>query len=157
MSGAIARQLVRHQSVRFTALSLQQPAKEAFRCSPIPSWLHEDVDHVAILVDGAPKILTLALDPHEELVEVPRVAQPAFSTPQPAGVLATELPAPLTDGFVGDRNPALRQQILHVAKAQAEPVVQPDGVADDLWWKPVAPVARCDGVHGPTLAPIGST
>jgi hypothetical protein len=38
----------------------------------------------------------------------------------------------LTYRFVGDADSALRQQIFHVPEAQAETVVEPDGVADDL-------------------------
>ena len=88
MSGAIARQLVRDQPVGRTLLPLQQLAEEATGRVSIPTWLHEDVDHVAVLVDGPPKILTLALDSHEELVKVPGVAQTTLPPSQRAGVLS---------------------------------------------------------------------
>ena len=52
MSGAIAAQFLRHQPVRFPSLSFQQLAEEAFGCTPIPTGLHEDVDHVAFLIEG---------------------------------------------------------------------------------------------------------
>ncbi len=65
MSGAIAAQFVRNQPVGFHSLSFQQLAKKAFGCTPIPTGLDEDVDHITVLVDGAPEILTLALDVDE--------------------------------------------------------------------------------------------
>ena len=43
------------------------------------------------------------------------------------------------------------------AEAQAEAVVEPDGVADDLGRKAVSVVARCLGVHPSSLPVNGST
>ena len=51
-------------------------------------------------------------------------------------------------------DPPLRQEILDVSKAQTEPVVEPNGMADDLRWKPVATVAGCAVVHLRTLPAI---
>ena len=109
---------------------------------PISTRLDQDVDHVTVLVDGTPEVLTLALDVDEELVQVPRVAQATFSPLQPASVLSAELPAPLPDCLVGHGDAALRQEVLDVSEAQAEAVVEPDGMGDDLGWKAVATVAR---------------
>jgi hypothetical protein len=63
----------------------------------------------------------------------------------------------VANGLIGDGDSALRQEILDVSEAQAEPVVQPDGVADDLGWEPVAAVAGCRAVRLPTLPATGST
>ena len=131
-SGAIASQFVRHQPVGFTPLSLQQPAKEAFGCTPIPPGLDEDVEHVAILVDRSPEILPPALNRDEELVQVPRIAEATFSPLEPASVFGAELPTPLADRLIGDGDSAFRQEVLDVPEAQAEAVVEPDGVANDL-------------------------
>jgi hypothetical protein len=53
---------------------------------------------------------------------------------------------------VGDNDPALGQKIFNVAEAQAEPVIQPDGVADDFGRKPVSVIAVRFGVHPRTLS-----
>jgi hypothetical protein len=37
--------------------------------------LNQDIDHVSILVHSPPEIVPLALDIHEELVQVPDVSQ----------------------------------------------------------------------------------
>jgi hypothetical protein len=80
-----------------------------------------------------------------------------FPPLQPASVPGAERPAPLADGLVGDGDSALRQEILDVSEAQTEPVIQPDGMADDLGWEPVAAVAGCGAIQVLTLPAIGST
>jgi hypothetical protein len=50
--------------------------------------------------------------------------------PDYTGVFGTELSAPLSDGLVGDYDPALCQQILNIAKAQAKSIIDPYGMAD---------------------------
>lgn len=73
------------------------------RCPPRPN-----VQHVPVLVDGAPQILPLTVDREEYLVEVPRIAGAGPAATQPVGVGLPELHAPLPDGFVGDHDPALQ-------------------------------------------------
>ena len=153
----VAPELVSDQPPRFAALTLEQSSEEALCGASITTWLDEDVDHIAVLVDGTPEILTLALDVDEELVQVPRISQSPFSPLQRPGILGADLPAPVADRFVGYGDSALRQEILDVSEAQVKPVIQPDGVADDLGWEPVAAVAGCDAVHLTTLPAIGST
>ena len=43
-------------------------------CTPIATRLHENVDDVAFLIDSALEIPPLALDRHEELVQMTGVA-----------------------------------------------------------------------------------
>src|SRR6185436_12747682 len=40
------------------------------------------------------------------------------------------------DRLIGHVDTTFEHQLLHVAEAQWEPVVQPDAMADDLGWKP---------------------
>ena len=53
-----------------------------------------------------------------------------------------ELAAPLPDGFVGHEDATGAQELFDVAGAQAEAVVQPHAMADDLSGKTVMFVAR---------------
>jgi hypothetical protein len=71
----VAAHLVRDQTPWRPALPFQQLAEEALGRTPIAPWLDEDVDHVAVLVDGPPEILLAPVDVHEQFVQVPRVAQ----------------------------------------------------------------------------------
>src|SRR6266849_1682648 len=65
----VTAQLVRDQTPWRTAQSFQQLPEEAFGCMPIAPGLEEEVDHVAVLVDGPPEILLAPLDVHEQFVQ----------------------------------------------------------------------------------------
>ena len=54
--------------------------------------------------------------------------------------------------FVGDDDAALGQDQLHIAQAEAEHVVQPDGMADDLGWEPMTIVGVGWRLHAVSLA-----
>ncbi len=74
MSDAVAPQLVGHNHPRLILQTLQQPIEEPCRRLGIGPSLDEDVEHNAILIDGAPEIVLHALDTDEDLVHVPLVA-----------------------------------------------------------------------------------
>ena len=52
--GRVAPELVRDQTSRRTALPFQQLPEEARGGTPIAPGLHEDVDHVAVVINRAP-------------------------------------------------------------------------------------------------------
>ena len=90
-----------------------------------------------MLVDRAPQVMGGAVDRHEHLVEVPLVAG-AGSPPTSLGsVVRPELRTPGPDRLVGDHT-AGKHQLLNVAQAQRETVLQPHRVPDDLDRIPVA-------------------
>jgi hypothetical protein len=113
----------------------------------IAARLQENIYHVSVLVDGAPEILPLTLDFHEEFVQMPNVAHATLPVPEYTGVFGTELTAPLSNGLVGDYDPALCQQILNISEAQAETVVKPNSMADDSWRKSVSAIVGSIGFH----------
>ena len=49
--------------------------------------------------------------------------------------LRPELDGPATHGLVADADPALRQQLLDITKAQGETEVEPDRMTDHIGWK----------------------
>ena len=113
--------------------------------------LDEKVDHISILVDRTPEIVPPTTYVHEELVEVPRIAQTTSSTPQLPSVVRTEFPTPLPNRLVGDNDPALGRKIFDITEAQAEPMIEPDGVADDLRRKSMSMVALPVVAHRRTV------
>src|SRR3984885_5140034 len=72
---AVASQLVGHDHPRHMVQSLQQAPEEALGGIGISALLNEDVEHNAVLIHGAPKIVLHALDPDEHLVHVPLVSR----------------------------------------------------------------------------------
>ncbi len=95
---------------------------------PIPARLEQDVDDLAILVDGSPEILTPAANGHEEFVQMPRVADWPRAPPEPPCVGHTADLAPLPNGLVRHGDAALGKQVFDVAETEGETVVEPDGV-----------------------------
>jgi hypothetical protein len=72
---------------------------------------------------------------------VPFVAGLRAPLPQLVSVILAKLQTPLADGFMRDVDPALEQDLLHIAIAQGEAVVEPDAMANDFAWKAVIFVA----------------
>ena len=89
-----------------------------------------------MLVDRAPQVPLCAVDLDEHLIEVPFVARPRTTTAQLVRVLLPEPVAPGPDRLIGHLDTTFEHQLLHVAEAQWEPVLQPDAMAGDLGWKP---------------------
>jgi hypothetical protein len=48
---------------------------------------------------------------------------------------------PTSNGLVGHRHTAFRQQVLDVTQAEGEPEVEPYRLVNDLRWEPVSSVA----------------
>jgi hypothetical protein len=135
---AVASQLVGHDHPRHVLQALQQPAKEALGGFGIPPLLHENVEYNTILIHGAPEVVLHPLDANEHLVHVPLVPRSWPPTAQTVGEALAELLAPAPHRLIGNDDAPLSQKKLNVPQAEAEHVIQPDGVADDLSGEPMA-------------------
>ena len=82
----------------------------------------------------------LAGDPNDHFVEMPAIAWPRTAAPQPSCDNWPEFQHPAAHRLVRDIDPALGEKLLHIAVAQGETQVQPDGVLDDDRGKAVAAV-----------------
>ena len=60
---------------------------------------------------------------------------------QVGGDRGSEMIHPAANGLVGDQNPALSQQVFHIAKAERESKVQLDSLLNDLRREAVAGIA----------------
>jgi hypothetical protein len=151
MRRPITAKLIGHQSPRRSSLATHQLAKEPLSGSAIATSLDQDIDHIAILIDGAPQILPPTGDLHEDLVKMPCVAEPRLPPASSGSVFRPELFTPAANGLIGHLDAALGQEILDVSETQRESVVEPHCVADDLRWEPMPAVAGRPGVHQPSL------
>jgi len=130
----------------------QQLPEEAPCCVGVSTLLNKHIDDIAVLVDGSPRVALLPLNPNEDLVNEKGVAVGAMCAPQATDVRWSEFVAPEANGFVGDDDSAPGQQIFDVPMAQIEPVVEPDGVLDDLGRKSVPLVQGRSAFHPATVA-----
>ena len=120
--------------------------KKAFRRVCVASALHEDIQHVAVLIDGSPQIRPFSIDGEKD-------ARPACHLSPHRGrrrrssfaYVCPNAQAPLTHGFVGHDDPALGQKLFDIAKTEREAEIQPDCVADDFRRKAVASVIGSSG------------
>ena len=135
---AIAFQLVGNDHPRHVGQPLQQLAEKLLRRFLVATALDENIQDVAILVDGPPQIGAYSLDGEEDLVQMPLIARPGPSAPQLIGRGLPELPAPIAYRFVRQQNAAFCHELFDVAVAEAKTEVEPDTVADDFGREPVA-------------------
>jgi hypothetical protein len=84
--------------------------------------------------------MQLASDADEHLIEMPLIARARSPATQAAREALAELLAPAADGLVGHKHAALGQDQLDVTQAQAEHMVQPDSMRNDLGRKAMAVV-----------------
>ena len=88
---------------------------------------------------------------------MPGVSHPPAPVLQLPGVDRTEPLAPLPNRLVGDRHASLREEIFSFAEAGAEPIVEPDRVADNVGWESISVIAARLTPHRPTLPLVAST
>ncbi len=88
---------------------------------------------------------------------VPLVPGARTSSSQRVCVDLAEFLPPLPDRLVGDDHPPLGEELLHVAVAEGEPEIAPDGVRDDRWREPMALIGEGGSsfIHAPSIARLG--
>ena len=142
LRGAVAFQLVGDEHPWHVRQSLQPFAEEPLGRVLIPPTLHENVKDVSVLIDRPPEIMSRPLDGAEHFVQVPLVAGSRAPPAELIGLRLPELQTPLPDGFVRDNDSPGKQQLFHIAIAEAKPEIEPYSVANDFRWKPVVLVGR---------------
>ncbi len=95
-------------------------------------------EHHPVLIHRAPKVVLLAVQPDEDLVQMPRIPGPRPVSAQSPGEFGAELAAPMADAFVRDHHTTFGEDDVDVPQAQAEKVIQPHCVTDDPARKPTA-------------------
>ena len=144
-------QIIGHKLVRNKSQFLQQFPHQ-FQCSPlVPLALHQNVEDFALSIDGTPQVDQPAIDFDEYLVKMPSGMRLGPAPSKVSCDQGTEVIHPATHRFIGSDDPALSQQILDIAKAEAEPGIEPDGLLNDHGGKAVSGVA--DLGHNGRLPP----
>ena len=96
--------------------------------------LRQDIEHVSTLIHGAPEIESLTVDLDHRLIKKPLVAWFGLVSADQIRKQRTEALLPFMDGLVTDVDATIIEDILDIAKAQAETIVQPNSLA---WQKPL--------------------
>lgn len=135
----VATQLVGDQYARDILAAFEHLAEELLGRGVVPAALHEDIQHIAVLINGTPQVRRLAVDRQKDLIQVPLVAGLGAATAQSVGILLPERQTPLADRFVGHDHAAFGQQFFDIAVAQGKAEIEPHRMADDRLRKGGAP------------------
>jgi hypothetical protein len=81
--------------------------------------------------------MLLAFDRQKYLIHMPLVTRPRTMATKVIRIRLTKFATPLANRLIGHDDAAFKQKLFDIAKAQAEPEVQPDGMADDFYRKAV--------------------
>ncbi len=123
----------------------------------VATFLDQDVEHLALVVDGAPQPHAPAADLADHLVEAPATGGRWPGAPEILGVEPAELQRPGADRLIADVDAAGGHQLLDVAQAEGEAEIQPHGLADHIRRKAVSLVGN--GLHvslgGRSVGPKG--
>ena len=87
----------------------QQSFEETRSSRSVTTCLEKHIDHLAILVNGPPQVLLLAIYLHKYFVDVESITEPLMPTFQPFGILGAKLVAPQTNRFISYANTAFSQ------------------------------------------------
>ena len=97
---------------------------------------------------SSPQIMLLAVDLHKDFVNVESINVAAVLALQSTGINGSELDAPETDRFSGYSDASLSEEILYITVTEAESIVEPNGVTNNIWRKSVAFIC----IHPPILS-----
>ncbi len=148
---AVAAQAIGDDALRLLLQAGQQAFEKALGRGRVPPALHQDIEHDPVLIHSAPEVVQHTIDPQEDLIEVPSVARLRPAPAQLSGEVGPEPQAPLPNALMGNRDPALGQDQLDVPQAEAEDIIKPYSMADDLGREAVAGVGDGLGHHQPSL------
>src|SRR5262245_29901320 len=132
----------------------EQRAEKLLRGLFIAPTLHQDVEHVIVLVHRPPHVMPLTMHGEKRLIQVPLVPWLRATATQPIGVVLPKFPTPLADCFVGHNDTAFLQEFLYVAVAQGEAIGEPDTVRDDCTGKSMVLVTLIGGWSSHVWLPI---
>ena len=90
----------------------------------------------------------------EDYFEMPLVPWLGAAMLQLIRVVLPKFQTPLPDGFMGDVDPAFKQEFFHVAVTQREAIIEPDAMTDDLPGKAVVFVTLGVSWRGHVWLPI---
>jgi hypothetical protein len=120
--GGIRAQFIGDHPSRWAALLSQVTGQQAHDRLGVAAPLDDAIEHIPILIHGAPQPVRLAGNRDHDPIEMPYVARAWRPAPEAASIIWPELLAPSTDCLLGDDDTALEQHLLDQPQARWEPV-----------------------------------
>ena len=117
LSGPVALQFIGNEHPRHVRQSLEQCAEASLRGLLVPAALHQAIQHVPVLIDRPPQIVTFSLDSEKHFVHLPRVTRPRAAATELIRILLSEFATPFPDCFIGHEHVTFTQELFHIAEA----------------------------------------
>ena len=144
----VGTELVGNQNAGSARLFADELAQKPLRRSAISSALNQRVDDEAVLIDGSPKPVFLAIDRDNDLIQMPLIAQLRRASADTISEISSKLLAPTPHGFMADDNVTRRQKVFDHSQTRRKSIIQLHRVGDDLGGETMAPIKRIlDGAH----------
>ncbi len=154
LGSAVTGELVGDEHAWDIRAALEQLAEELLGGTLVPAVLDQDVEDMAILVDGAPEVMALPIDLEENLVEMPLISWSSTTAAELIRVRLAEFATPLPHRFVGHDDPTGEEELFDLSETEREAMVEPYRMCDDLGGKAKTFVRRCSSVccHAASIA-----
>jgi len=114
---AVGAQLVGRHSRRREALFAEQFAHQPDGRRPVSTTLDQDLEDLALVVDGTPQIHLLASDPDNHFVEMPPIARSRAAPSQAPSDRRSEFEYPTANALIGEVEATLGKQLFDIAIA----------------------------------------
>src|SRR5262245_39632423 len=109
LGSSVALEFVSHDHARHVGQALEQFAEELL-CGPlIAVALHQDIQHVPLLIYCPPQVMTFALDGQKYFIHLPLVSRPRTAATEPVSIRLAKLAAPLANGLIGHDHSPFKQ------------------------------------------------
>jgi hypothetical protein len=82
--------------------------------------LYEDIEDMAVLVDGASQIVPLSVNGEKDFIQVPLVPRSGTPAAQLIGVCPPGFPTPIPHRLIGQDDATSRHELFDIQIAQAE-------------------------------------
>lgn len=128
----ITSELIRDNHSWHVLETFEQFAKKLLGCSLVTPTLHQNIEHVAKLIDGSPKVVLLSIDFQKHLIEMPLVPTTRSAMTQFIGIGLTKFQASLPNCFIGQHDTTLGYNLFNITITQRKVKIQPDAVAGDF-------------------------
>jgi len=138
---AVGTKLIGHQLPRSLPLMFQCLTKEALGNSTVSVLSDQNIDDISIMIYWPPQVPAYSLNRNEHFIDVPDVPKPTLLPAQRSSINRSKLDAPGSDHLVRDGDFSLREQVLDVAKAECEPMIKSDGMADNFREEPMTSIS----------------
>jgi hypothetical protein len=154
LGGTMAFRIVGDDHARHIRQCLEEFAEELLGRRFMATALDQDIEYIPFLVDGSPEIVTHTMNREKDLIDMPLASWLGTLAPELIGIPLAELHGPLANRLIGRGNRACKERFFDILIAEAETVIKPHAVADELCGKPVLvlSVGRSRDVHATVMS-----